>query len=253
MVKARLTLFITGGLVSMIAGGILFASIPDAGGTITACYQKTTGALRVIDVGKGQSCLPTEALLSWNHLGVPGAPGAPGGSGTAGTNGVDGVSVTAQVLSPGDPNCPNGGAKFTAINGDTFACNGANGSSGNLQFNATMSGASPTTIDVGDGLLVQGCFHSVNTGLNYLKVTSAAGVDVLGGTYTDLAGAHDVLNVPTTPTEVDFPYLAGGLSGLDVVVASPASPNNYRRITMRATGTSSSCDIAGISIPVGAQ
>jgi hypothetical protein len=33
---------------------------------INGCYNKTTGALRVIDPSKGQTCAGTEAALTWN-------------------------------------------------------------------------------------------------------------------------------------------------------------------------------------------
>lgn len=33
-------------------------------------------------------------------------------------------------MSQGDANCPEGGSRFTAVNGDTYACNGENGQDG---------------------------------------------------------------------------------------------------------------------------
>jgi hypothetical protein len=67
--------------------------------------------------------------------GVDGAPGANGTNGTDGapgangTNGTDGVSVTSAAEGVG-PNCANGGSRFTAANGTTYACNGASGPAG---------------------------------------------------------------------------------------------------------------------------
>ena len=48
----------------------------------------------------------------------------------AGGKGDDGISVTSTPLGTGDANCPNGGSSFTSVSGTTFACNGANGTSG---------------------------------------------------------------------------------------------------------------------------
>ena len=48
------------------AGGFAYAAIPASDGTINACYHKETGALRVIDTS-GESCLPSEAPISWNQ------------------------------------------------------------------------------------------------------------------------------------------------------------------------------------------
>jgi hypothetical protein len=45
------------------AGGIGYAAIPDAGGVIHTCYVKSSGALRVIDTGLGQSCKGNELPL----------------------------------------------------------------------------------------------------------------------------------------------------------------------------------------------
>ncbi len=61
--------------------------------------------------------------------GPAGATGSTGATGTAGTNGSNGVSVTSAVEGAG-ANCTNGGSKFTASNGITYACNGLNGTNG---------------------------------------------------------------------------------------------------------------------------
>jgi hypothetical protein len=44
---ALVALTIVGAL--LVAGGIAYATIPDAGGVIHGCYQKNQGTLRVID------------------------------------------------------------------------------------------------------------------------------------------------------------------------------------------------------------
>jgi hypothetical protein len=66
------------GAGSMAAvGSIAWASIPNDGGLITGCYQKTTGALRVIDT-EHADCRANETALSWNQQGEQGDPGEPG-------------------------------------------------------------------------------------------------------------------------------------------------------------------------------
>src|SRR5215210_1183647 len=45
--------------------GAAFAAIPSSSGTITTCYDKGNGTLRVIDVEDGQTCHSTETQLSW--------------------------------------------------------------------------------------------------------------------------------------------------------------------------------------------
>jgi hypothetical protein len=86
-------------------------------GEINACFKPSNGTLYLLGGGSGRSeCQSGDIPISWN---------------TAGLNGQDGVSVTSHSLAPGDdPACPSGGSKFTAANGDTYACNGSNGRDG---------------------------------------------------------------------------------------------------------------------------
>ena len=61
---------------------IASAVIPN-GNTYNACALKTTGALRVIDTSKHQTCKTTETKLSWSKTGAKGATGPTGPSGSA--------------------------------------------------------------------------------------------------------------------------------------------------------------------------
>ncbi len=65
-------------------GGVAYATIPDASGTIHGCYDGR-GALRVVDPQSGGSCLAGETALSWNQQGVAGPPGATGPAGSPAT------------------------------------------------------------------------------------------------------------------------------------------------------------------------
>jgi hypothetical protein len=77
-------------VAAAVGGSIAWATIPDAGGVIHACYGGK-GALRVID-DSIDSCKPTETALAWNVQGQPGL------------SGVENVVVHS------DPNVPNGPA-----------------------------------------------------------------------------------------------------------------------------------------------
>jgi hypothetical protein len=118
-------------LAATLAGGIAWATIPEAG-VIQGCYD-SGGNLKVVSA---LPCPKGYTPLQWNQQGIQGIPGPkgnkgdPGLNGTNGTNGQDGVSVTSTALSPGDANCPDGGSQFTAVNGMTYACNGAQGPPG---------------------------------------------------------------------------------------------------------------------------
>jgi hypothetical protein len=57
-------------VLAVLAGGVAYATIPDAGtGLIHGCYSNTTGALRVIDPAHS-SCAAGETSLNWNQRGL---------------------------------------------------------------------------------------------------------------------------------------------------------------------------------------
>jgi len=69
--------------VGATATAIASAAIPN-GSTFNACYNKTSGALRLIDKSKAQKCKATESPTSWSKTGPRGATGATGGVGPSG-------------------------------------------------------------------------------------------------------------------------------------------------------------------------
>ncbi len=75
----------------LVAGGIAYAAIPDAGGVIHSCYTKLNGQLRVIDSEKGQRCSSNESSLNWNAKGSPGPAGPTGPQGLPGSQGPQGL------------------------------------------------------------------------------------------------------------------------------------------------------------------
>jgi hypothetical protein len=84
---------VVAGLV--LAGGVAYASIPDAAGVIHGCYQKVNGQLRVIDTSRGGTCSPSENALSWNQTGPTGAQGPTGPTGAKGATGATGPTGAA--------------------------------------------------------------------------------------------------------------------------------------------------------------
>jgi hypothetical protein len=102
--------------VGVVVIGIAYAAIPGAGGQIQGCYAKG-GALRVVNAAS--ECTKQELPLAWNQAGQPG------------TNGAPGVSPLVLQLSPGDANCPAGGAKITDAAGTpAYVCSGQTGQNG---------------------------------------------------------------------------------------------------------------------------
>ena len=76
-----------------IAGGVAYATIPDAGGIIHGCYSKN-GDLRVIDTAaaKDGSCKQNETGLDWSQTGVAGPTGPTGATGATGATGPTGAT-----------------------------------------------------------------------------------------------------------------------------------------------------------------
>jgi hypothetical protein len=55
----------------VVAGGVAYASVPSANGTISAC-KDSKGAIKIIDAEAGQTCSSTQQLLTWKTSGVSG-------------------------------------------------------------------------------------------------------------------------------------------------------------------------------------
>lgn len=71
-----------------LAGGLAWASIPDAG-VIHGCYKNVSGDLRVVDSATS-SCKNNETSLVWNQAGTPGPQGPAGPQGPQGPEGPQG-------------------------------------------------------------------------------------------------------------------------------------------------------------------
>lgn len=87
--KNKLTLGLVAALGALVLGSIAWAAVPDPRGTITGCYDKASGALRVTDSQTGQpkACGAKELPLNWNQQGPQGLPGPQGPQGPQGPAG----------------------------------------------------------------------------------------------------------------------------------------------------------------------
>lgn len=86
----RLSTRLLAALVIVVMGAsVAVAAIPGDGGVITACYKKSGGALRVVDVST-TSCGSGESSLTWNQQGPKGDTGAQGPKGEVGPQGPAG-------------------------------------------------------------------------------------------------------------------------------------------------------------------
>jgi len=79
-------------VILALAGGIAYATIPDANKVFTACMLKNVGTIRLIDPALAvsspmQHCTSLETQISWNQQGQPGPAGAAGAQGPKGDPG----------------------------------------------------------------------------------------------------------------------------------------------------------------------
>jgi hypothetical protein len=166
-------------VVAMLAaaGGIAYATIPDAGNLYTGCMLKNVGTVRLIDSTLPSSnlmshCTALETQISWNQQGQKGDPGSPGLPGKDGAGGANGISPRVAQLPLHDSHCPAGGAAITDAAGATaYVCSGADGQSGN------------------DGKPFAGSFTSPN-GLFSLTVADSG---------VELRGPNATLSLPQAP------------------------------------------------------
>ena len=81
------------------AAGVAYASIPDEGGVIHACYANKDGVLRIIDPEMGATCTSKETPVSWSQAGPAGPPGPSGDS-------VLFLTARGQEIKPGAQRLP---------------------------------------------------------------------------------------------------------------------------------------------------
>jgi hypothetical protein len=77
-------------------GASAVAWADDGAPTISACYSRNNGLLRII--GSGEECRPDETALEWNQQGPPGPQGPAGPQGPTGPVGPEGPAGPAGGL-----------------------------------------------------------------------------------------------------------------------------------------------------------
>jgi hypothetical protein len=96
------SLAILGSVVIMTLGGVLIAhaAIPSADGTFTACINKTSGAVRIIDAERTPpvNCASNEIRRTWSQ----GAPSTYATTSDGGEREADGTWVATALCDPGD-------------------------------------------------------------------------------------------------------------------------------------------------------
>ncbi|HUZ98951.1 MAG TPA: hypothetical protein VMU74_06290 [Gaiellaceae bacterium] len=102
-------MFLIAAALLLVGGGVAWATIPNDGGVINACYARSGGSLRVIDASV-TNCKSTETALSWNQQGAQGPQGPAGPAGPAGPQGATGATGAQGDPGPTGPQGPAGPA-----------------------------------------------------------------------------------------------------------------------------------------------
>jgi len=79
----------------VLVGGAAYAT---GASTLSACAQKSTGALRLVSAAG--DCHPDETFVSWNQQGIQGPPGPQGPQGVPGPQGKTGATGPAGPAGP---------------------------------------------------------------------------------------------------------------------------------------------------------
>ena len=109
-----------------LAGGVAYATIPDGGGVIHACYDKQSGQARIFDPAGGaiKGCGKTESDVSWNQTGPQGPAGPTGAPGTPGQQGLKGDKGDTGNLALAGQSCPSGEFVSGFDAGGAIVCGG---------------------------------------------------------------------------------------------------------------------------------
>jgi hypothetical protein len=251
-------------VVAVGLGLVLYASatIPDASGTIHGCYNNSTGAVRIIDQGRGQTCKvataisPGETPISWNQAGVQGpqgpagAVGPPGPQGQNGINGLNGQNgpdgLSAYEVAKDNGFVGSQAQWLASLQGaqgpaGTNGSNGAQGPQGPVGPQG-VPGALPTVVSTGLQCLasINGfpCINNTNSGMQ-----PVATLNIPGAGYWDITaqvslisnGGSCVLTDPISPNpigEMDF----NGSAWIPVPLIAVQSTSGPTTVTLACDG-----------------
>lgn len=118
-VKSKLAIALAAAVGTALIGGVAWATIPDSGGVIHACFDSKSGNLRVLDA-PSHVCGKFETSIDWNQSGAPGPAGPAGANGANGPAGPVGPAGPTGAPGPTGPAGPTGatgpaGANATSI------------------------------------------------------------------------------------------------------------------------------------------
>ena len=148
---------------SLAVAAISLGAIPGSSGTISACYAKSNGSLRVIDAESGASCVGNkETALAWNQQGPIGPQGPQGPQGPAGID-THLVLATSSVIE-------ETGGGFDLKVAQALCPTGQIATGGGYRFSATTTVADTAQITVTDNSAISGDIPDTLVGWGVLAI-----------------------------------------------------------------------------------
>jgi collagen type I alpha len=190
-------------LAIAVAAGTAYATIPDSGGVIHACYAQS-GALKVIDPSASERCGKNEKALDWNARGPQGAPGPTGAAGAQGP--------------PGPAGSPGAIGNLDALDG--IPCRGVRGKFATVRVDygsgieAPVSLTCVTHLVANPGPFMLG-ISGVTLQLGFLGERPLPVTGSVAGT-VDLGGHVATAGLPVTTVTFEQTQDLGGFAGVHV-------------------------------------
>jgi hypothetical protein len=113
-------LLVCGALTVVAVVGIARGAIPAGDGTITACYQRVNGNMRVIDTDVTTTCGRQEGQLTWSQAGPAGSTGPTGATGATGSTGATGPAGATGATGPAGATGATGPAGSATVGAASF-------------------------------------------------------------------------------------------------------------------------------------
>jgi len=172
--------------------GISYAQIPAQNGTISTCFTKSTGSIRVIDASV-TNCKSGETSLTWNQQGNTGPQGPPGATGATGATGPQGPQGAPGPTGAAGPQGPPGVTGPQGVPGNGIV-------SGYAARDASVQSIGSGSTVVKQVLVAPGTYilgGSIKAASNddttvYCELD--AGADTVGKTAQDISGQGLVIN-----------------------------------------------------------